>query len=429
MNLADLESYLLMSTFEYTRHSSIQALRGVCRRFKLTLDNKDNVVWKSLLEKYSTPLVGKRLLFGNSLGTTALMVKASVESHECISCRLWFNLVRNPLYDIVVCKRCSKKTNFRLVSLKQACMNYFLDYRAQRDDQSLVKFKKGNSLQVLWTHIRIIAFSKYPDGELEKKINARFAKKYKTELRRHDAKETRIIDIAFRFVDAVWQSPTRVDQVLRDQELVKDLVYTFGSKEDVFGDVLEHKVRSVTKTNTVAHRLYDYAAMLTYMRKLNLLDFRYGVTSGHRANPYHIYRHHVNEGLHFYEITRQHADAKNEFTDRILAVEVYMLRNTLTELQRKTLAVAMCAEDKIDYDPEFFKTFVQTKEGNPVGLSRQLREKKILDQNHLSWETNSFLVGGHNQDVAEMLAKKNVLHRTRGYPPMMRFLTVNLGSS
>lgn len=426
MNFADLESYLLMSTFEYTRPPSIQFLRLVCRRFRITLDNRNNVVWKDLLQTHSTPLVNKRLLFGNSLGTTALLVKASVVRDECVSCRLWFNLVRNPLYDLLVCKRCSKKANFRVVSLKKACMNYFLDYKAQTANESLVRFRKGNSLQVVWMHVRAIAFSEYPNGELDNKIGARFAKAYKTEIRRHGAKEKRIRDIAYSFLDVLWQSPARVDQILRNQELVKDLVYSFGSKEDVFGDVLEHRVRSAMKTTTVAKRLYDYAAMLTYMRKLQLLDFRYTVTAGHRCNPYNIYRHHVNEGLHFYEIARHHADAMEEFKGRILAVEVYMLKKDPTKLQRKSLAVAMCAENKVDYDAEFFKDFVENKRGNPAELSRKLREKQFLNQNHLAWERNNFLLRGYSLQAAEMLGEKNVLHRTKGYPAMMRFLTVQL---
>lgn len=390
------------------------------------LDDRKNSAWKSMIQEYCTPLVPNQILWGKSLGTTALMVRASVLQHCCISCRLWFNLKPNKLYDIILCGRCSKKNVFRVVSLKKACFNYFLDYGFQKENRNLVKTKVGRSFLVLLTHVRMVAFDKYPGGELVSKMNKRFARAFKTELKKQQEKEKRIRVISYKFIDVLWQTPLRVDPVLRNQATLTDMIQSFGSTEDVFGDALERKVRASTTVGTVAQHLYDYGAMLTYMRKLDLLDFKYDATGGHHCSPFNIYRHHVNEGLHFYEISRQHADARKELASRVLEVETYILRTPMTQPERKALSVAMCAEDSINYSAEDFERFVVGQWGNPAEISRHVREREFLHQNHLAWEINNFLVSGHDQDDAQQLGKWNVLHRTKGYPPMMRGCFINL---
>lgn len=354
------------------------------------------------------------------------MVRASVLQHCCISCRLWFNLKPNKLYDVILCGRCSKKHVFRVVSLRKACLNYFLDYGLQKENQNLVTAKIGRSFLVLLTHVRMVAFEKYPDGELVSKMNKRFARAFKTELKKEQEKNKRIRAISYKFIDVLWQTPLRVDPVLRNQATLTDMIQRFGSTQEVFGDALERKVRTSTAVGTVAQHLYDYGAMLTYMRKLNLLDFKYDATGRHHCSPHYVYRHHVHQGLHFYEISNQHADARNELAARVSEVEIYILRTTMTQGERKALSVAMCAEDSINYNAEDFHRFVVGREGNPAEISRHVREREFLYQNHLAWDINNFLVTGHNQDEAEELGKLNVLHRTKGFPPMMRSCFINL---
>ena len=426
MGISDLPTPVLARTLGYTRFSSLQVLRCVCRCFRDVLDDRENSMWKCMIQEYSTPLVSNRILWGKSLGTTALMVRASVLEHSCISCRLWFNLKPNKLYDIILCGRCSKKHVFRVVSLKKACFNYFLDYGFQKENHNLVKAKIGRSFLVLLSHVRMVASEKYPDGELISKMNKRFARAFKTELKKQQEKEKRIRCISYKFIDVLWQTPLRVDPVLRNQATLTDMIQGFGSTQDVFGDALERRVRASISVGTVAQHLYDYGAMLTYMRKLDLLDFKYDATAGHHCSPYQVYRHHVNEGLHFYEVSKQHADARKELRARVLEVETYILRTTMTQAERKALSVAMCAEDSINYNATDFQGFVVGRQGNPAEISRHVREREFLHQNHLAWEINSFLVEGHDQDAAQQLGKLNVLHRTKGYPPMIRGCFINL---
>ena len=426
--IGELPIPLIILIFEFTAHPYLQSLRGLSQRFREILDDRYNATWNSIMTKHCTPTVERRLLWGNSLGTTALMVRASVVHGACISCRLWFNLGRNEFYDLVVCRRCAKKTAFKVVNLNKACFNYFLGYKTQQENSDLVKHRKGRSFLVLLTHVRAVASAKYPGEELQQKINARFARAFKIELRQQQERGKRIQEISFKFIDVLWQTPSRVDAILRDQEVLKDLVQHFGSRKDVFGDTMEKRVKANTKTDVVAQRLCDYAAMLTYMRKLDLLDFRYDVTDGHRCDPNFVYRHHVNGGLHFYELSRQHGDAKNEISKRARDVEIFLVQHALTTSERKALAVAMCAEEAINYSLGDFRGFVVDQQGNPVTVARRARERDFLTQNHLVWETNHFLIQGYNQEVATALATSNVLQRTKGFPPMMRTCFIHLST-
>lgn len=401
----------------------MKVLRCTCRSFRDVLDNK-NPDWQAVIDKYCTPLVP--LSWGKSLGTTALMVRSSALRNTCICCRLWFSIKVNKFYDVRICGVCSKKNLFRVVTLRKACFNYFLDYELQKQNAGLIKIKRGRSFSVLLSHIRIVAQEKYPDGLLETKINARFAKALKTEMKKQLEKEKRVQDLSLKFCDVLWLNPARVDAVLRDQAIVTGLITSFGSKNEVFGDLMERRVKASTSVSVAARNIYDYAAMLTYMRKLNLLDFRYGVTGGHRCHPNNIFRHHIHAGLHFYELAREHADARDELASRLVHVETYMLRKRPTQSERASLCIAMCAEDSVNYRAEDFECYVVGSKGNPVEISRQLRKRDFLHQNHLVSEINHFLHHGYDYEKAQRLAKQNVLYRTKGYPPMKRVCFINL---
>lgn len=415
---------ILAHTLGYTRFPSLSVLRLVCRRFRQVLDDK-NIFDKMYVENCS-PLV-PRLLFGNSIGTTSLKICASKKEKCCISCGLWFNLKMNIFYDILLCDKCSRKYIFRVVTLRRACFNYFLDYEVQKENKSLVKVKHGRSFRTLLHHVRKIAVNKYPHGQLEEKMNERFARAYQTEINKQQQRERRIREISYKFCDVLWEAPSRVDSILHDQEALKDLVHRFGSLTDVFGDTLEHKVRSCTKTGGAAKRLYNYGAMLTFMRKLELLDHKYDITFGHRCVPTNIFRIHSTGGLHFYELSREHADARKEFMSRCHEVETYLVRmGHVDKPWRKSLSVAMCAEDSIDYVAQDFENFVNSQEGNPVEIARQVRERKFLYQNNLAWEINSFTSRGYDQEASRRMAVANVLHYTKGYPPMKRACYINL---
>lgn len=429
MAFSELPPPLLMLTFEYASSYHVQILRSVCSTFRNVLDDDESVVWHSILKKYSTPLVHNRVLWGDSVGSTALMVKESVLRNHCVSCRLWFGLRKNELHDLLLCERCSKKQVFRVVNLRKACTNYFLDYQVQKENNLLVTVRKGRSFQVLLNHVRAVALGTYPDGLLQKKMNERFCKTFKTELRKQREKEKRMREISYKFCDVLWKSPSRVDVVLRNQQVLQSLVRRYRSSQYVFGDSLDRKVRAVTKPQVVAKHLYDYAAMLTYMRKLNLLDDAYEVTQGHRCDPNNVFRHHVNAGLHFYELSRLHADSKQELAGRALQVETYLSLNALDSAQRSALAVAMCAEESVNFNQDDFREFVLRQQGNPVQVARRVREQNFLDHNHLAWEMNNFLALGCSPEEALRLGTANVLHRTKGYPPMMRSCIIDLSSS
>lgn len=423
---AQLAPPLLALIFEYHRAYQVKLLREVCKSFRDVLDDGGNSYWKDMLGKYSSPLVKTRVIYGKSVGVTALILKESFLLKTCVFCGLWFNTKKNRLHDILLCGRCSKKQVFRIVNLRKACTNYFLDYNVQKENHILVKLKKGRAYEVLLNHVRNVALAKYPNGDLEKRMNKRFSRLFRTELRKQKEKKKRIVDIGYKFCDILWETPSRVDKVLRDQNVLKDLVQKFGSRHDVFGDTLENRVRALRKCEVAARHLYDFGAMLTYMRKIHLLDDCYEVTSGHRCHPRNIFRHHVNEGLHFYELSRLHADSREELLRRSSDVQIYLVQKKQREEGRKQLAIAMCAEDSTTYQADFFNSFILQGEGNPVFLARQQREKEYLQHNNLAWETGNFLLSGHDQENAQRLATNNVLQYTKGYPPMMRTCIIDL---
>lgn len=430
--LSSLPADVLSLILEYAPAHVLPYLRQLCVVVRDILDDEDNVAWKSIYEKYSKSTYGLRVLYGKSIGVSALMVRASGRQNACVCCRLWFNLERHRFFDVILCQRCVKNNVFRTISLRKACQYFFLNYRLQKENGMLLQIKKGRSQHVLYEHVRDTALKKYPNGELQDKITKRFERSLKTDIRKRDEKIKRIRDISEKYIDFLWESPSRIDPVLRDQEVLKDLVAKMGSSREVFGDTLDSLVKAYTKTTTVARRLFDYASMLTYMRKVNLLNFGYDISPDTRCHPHQIFRHHVNGGLHFYELCQQYADEMNQLLKRSTEVDMHILQNTLTSHHRETLAVALCAEEGVSYRVQDFYNFVATGEASgeqhPVAIARRIRRNEFLNQNHYQWELQSFVnMGTYSVETARKLAEKNVMQRTKGYPPMMRVCYINLG--
>lgn len=220
----------------------------------------------------------------------------------------------------------------------------------------------------------------------------------------------------------------RVDPYLRNLSNITEMVRAHGSTHIVFGDVKDVKIHCRHTPREASVRLYNYAAMLTYMRKTDFLDQDYKLIPGTGSTPHDIFQKHTRGGLHYYENTRAYMDAKKEFYTRFHEVERHLSVGS-TRIGRKSIAIAMCVEDNIDYVVEDFQQFVDIGEGNPVYIARQKRKMVFLNANNYMVYLDEMLMNDHHITESAIMAENRVLWDTIGYPPMMRQCYINLSTS
>lgn len=420
--LDDIPLPILVTISEYTMYESIYSLRRISRNFRRVLDD-ENPLWNSIYDGYLKGSV--KLLYDNSIGTTALLAKASRNNMVCISCGTNFWLSINEFYGTILCRKCETLNTFVVVNLREACLEFFLDYKTQVDNEMLCKSRRGRSFKVLKHHVRSIATVMYPGRELEAKMNARFNRAYRTHIRRRESRSRRSNALIVEFEKVFRRNPYRMDACFRCYKYTRKIVDNHGSTSQVFGDVFSYKITTKFTPMEVGRRLYDYACMLSYMRKHDFLDLKYNTNLFVDSNPYYIFRKHTRGGLHFYETTREYVDARTEIRCRSSEVNAY-IKTGLNKKERRSLAIAICAEDSVYYCEQDFKFFVENSVGNPVYIARDKRKRVFLNANNHMFYVDQHMAGSYSGDDATEWATKMVLNRTDGYPPMMRTCYINL---
>lgn len=425
MSIKNIPDPLVVLVSEYVRPSHLYVLRDVCKDIRNVLDKK-NPLWERILSHNIAP---KRILYKNSIGTTALLVKSSWKQAFCLNCERTTMLHINYYYGIFLCYDCEKNNKaFFEVNLKAICFDYFLDYKTQKENANLIKVRNGRAFKVLHKHILKVAHLQYPDGELQDKINRRYYRNRETAIRRYRSRERRTASIKTSFGYLVGSNISRIDPILTDIISLTNVVNMFGCREKIFGDVYSLKITTRYTVSEVCNNLCDYSMMITYMKKKGFLDEQYHVNFfAVGTTPFYVYsKHRLPSGLHFYELVNEYVDSVNETEKRSAQVERYLLTEKTTR-QRKSLAIAMCVEDGIDYNQEDFQDFVESGLGNPVYIARKRRARVFLNRNGFMDYMDRFLQAGYDVHEASNVATKLVLDRTKGYPPMMRVCNINLG--
>ena len=422
-----LTSYI----FEYTRPPCHHVLRHVCRNWKNVLDDESNPTWKSIIRESYEPKVHRQLVWSSSVGCTALIMRSSKIFTLCIVCGNHCNVTHNKFYDVFLCERCKHLGLFETITLRRGCWLYFLNIQQMQNEESLVKVVHKGSTTVLLHHIRKIGDQLYPSGLLDRKIEARNRRRINTEMKRVEERHKREHLAKEVFERLSMTFPLRTDELLKCQHRVRALITSFGSYEDVYGDAHRLKIWTRTKGDDVGIKEHQYACMLTYLRKNDLLDGEYGDVNEECPHPRHLFKYHHHGikgdgGLHFYERIGSYAASIKEYDQRCKEVEIQMIVNTTTKEQRLRVAIIMCVEDDCEYNVDAFRDFVQNSQGNPAKLARQLRKQKFLLENNFEQMRNHLFWSGHCWKDANTLAKLRVLNNTKGYPPMKRTCHVEL---
>ena len=415
---------LVVLISEYVLPSHIYVLRDVCKDIRDVLD-KNNPVYEKILSHVIAP---KKILYKNSIGTTALLIKSSWRQAFCLNCGCTTLLHINYYYGIFLCYECEKNNNFFFeVNLRASCVDYFLDYKTQKENVNLVKVKNGRGFKVLHKDLLEVAHTQYPNGELQTKLDLRYFRMLETNKRRYKSRERRIASVKTTFNYLVNCNISRIDPVLMDMVYLTSVVNMFGCRDKIFGDVYSLKITTKFTVSEVCHNLCDYSMMITYMKKKGLLDNHYNMNRfSIGTTPLYIYLKHMrSSGLHFYEMVNEYVESANEIEKRSDEVQRYLLTEK-TKQQRKSLAVAMCVEDAVDYNHDDFEEFVEFGLGDPVYLARKKRARVFLNRNGFMDHLDRYLNAGYRTSEAYDLATKLVLDRTKGYPPMMRVCYINL---
>jgi len=207
---------------------------------------------------------------------------------------------------------------------------------------------------------------------------------------------------------------------------LENIINMYDCNKIVYGDIRSLRIKTTTSVDKVCQRLCEYAMMITYMKKTGFLDQEYNMRSFlNGTTPRYIFLRHIRGGLHFYESVNQYVESMSEIEKRSNDVERFLLNDT-SKKRRKSLAVALCVEDSVDYCNEEFNDFVEHGLGNPVHIARNKRSTVFLNQNSFMEYLNRFLDNGYYMSDAWSIATNHVLERTLGYPPMKRCCYINL---
>ena len=416
---------VLINILEFVRMDHIPKLTDVSRRFRKILATTAKDHWEEIRTKNLFPNLLK-ITCQNSVGTTALMLQASVQTSRCVQC---MHHISRPheFYGVRLCKQCQQLPHFLQSGLKKACKEYFLDGAEQLDNESLLKRKHGNSHVVLQHHVVRVATTNFSECVLQQKLEARKKRRRDVNSNRDMALQQRSKNVrrGYEFQSRHFKQ-ARIDETLLGEANIDklfDLVIKNSCFDTVFGDIFSHKVETRTKDDFVVKELIDFACMLTYMRKMNLVDDSY--TELGEPLVKHVFKKYQN-GLHFYEYVSEYASTKNAYELRVREVEQYIISSKLDKDSRKALSISMCAEDNIEYDEPEFEFFVNFGVGNPAEIARSVRQKHFLNDNNFMVHVTTNLQMGFGYFDSLKKAKERVLNRTLGYPPMKYVCRINL---
>jgi len=105
---------------------------------------------------------------------------------------------------------------------------------------------------------------------------------------------------------------------------------------------------------------------------------------------------------------------------------MHLAGRIVNSIERKELSVSSCVEDGVEYDETVFSDFVEYGSGNPVILAREKRKSVFMNMNgYGSIFAQLMNFHGLDEDIAKQYAKKRVLYKTYGFPPMIPVCVVD----
>lgn len=420
----EIPSVLLTPVLEYSRLVNPRTLRHVSKAFKNVMDDSTNPVWAEMMKKYNNPKV-PGLLWASSKGCTALIMRQSVLQHCCVSCSSNApDVAKNPFYGVYLCTVCQILPIFRIQSLRKACNYFFLDFKTQKDNPYLLNLKIGNLRIVLVRHVQKIATETHSADGLWQMIDERQARADALKSKRIEYRDRRAFILKAVYAENMAKYPSRVDAVFQDYATLHASVQQFGAWQDVYEDFYDLKISPKISPTEVARRESDFAQLLTHMKKLDVLG-------SDSIQPRHVFRKFRHSGPHFYDQIQELAQSDRELKQRSAQVQEYIRfhGSNMNRPLRRSLAIALCVEDDIDYNPNFFKEYVISGIGNPCEIARDLRCQIFLDRHDFQATLISLLNRGFSVDQASSCAKRGILERTYGFPPMVRVCEIMLTTS
>ncbi|AAR26910.1 FirrV-1-B35 [Feldmannia irregularis virus a] len=420
-------------------YDTLRELKHVCKSFRSALGTR-SVVWNDLYFRYCNecaPNTG-RLRWGKSVGTTALMLRLSSMTATCVSCGFQgrgFKMKpeKHPFYGVRLCGACVRLSPFRMESLTAMCQLFFLDRQHVLQGDTVTTIKIGRAFMLLFDKMKAEAERTYPNGLLKDKMDKREQKRILQSIRKIESQRKRIEDATNHFNVLVSCYSSRIDPVLQDQERLQEAVRYFSAISLLSGDFYDNKITSKTTPTLYAKKQLDFAELLTYMKKMGLLnrEMQYADEDPvHAINPKYIFKIYVQNGLHFYDQVHQYAMAEQQLRARIQDVRTFINVNrqrlrSSTELRRQ-LCVSMCVEEGVDYCPIYFKDFVIYVVGNPCIQARRLRCFEFLTRNGHQEVVQKKISYGFSMSAAIRSASKYVLDQTNGFPVMSRACVIDL---
>jgi len=409
----------VINILEYVELNSVHHIRRVSKYSKEILDSdKNKKMWNRISNKYCMPY-HKGIGIKNSPGSTALLKRASCISHRCISCfRRDIRIYIHPFYNINMCGLCKMDKLFLISGLKTACKKYFVNPSSSFIQQSIVKQKVGNNFRVMDKHVRSYAEIVYPGGDLRMKLDNLRIKRDSIDIRRGNLRQGRMNDVERGFSKLCTENPSRVDKVLSCFKCTKSLILVDMLNMYIFGDLFSYKIRTSSNVKEASEKMYEYASMISYMKKCGLMTERYqNIYDSYTSR--HIFKKYVHGGLHFYEVLSSMTNSQRLYKKRLDKMTIHLDIKCLDVSSRKKLSVSTCVEEGIEYDEDSFDEFVRYGVNNPVRIARDRRKLLFLNSNgHMTNIYRYMEFYRITEEEASIHSTNRILNVTMGYPIM-----------
>ena len=429
---------ILTQIFLYHRatdNAQLRELKCVCKSFHSALGNND-ALWHDMYSRYVMPFKD-RVCWGKSAGSTVLMLRHSMKTRTCLSCGISEkSRYKHPFYFVRLCEDCTRRSPFRVESLRAMCDLFFLDRTQVKREKLVSTAKVGRAMLVLFDKVKKVAEDIYPDGLLKTKMDEREHKRLMQSIRKIESRRRRTEEEKLQFSLLVSQYSSRIDPLLRNEERVQEAARYFDAFSLLCGDFYEDKITSHITPKIYAKNQVEFAELLTFMKKLGLLDqdMTYYIRDPfNNINPKFIFRSHLRDGLHFYDQAHQYALAEQQLRTRVKQVHSFIDGNMETLRTsyafRRQLCLSMCVEDGVDYCPVYFKDFMSSLIGDPCTQARRLRCFKFLEERGYREIVEMKLSYGFSMDAAMKSATRIVLDKVNGFPVMTRTCVIDLSPS
>jgi len=423
-NITDISSYNLINVFEYVQFNDIKIIPRISKYMKEILDT-NSPYWEKKSSEICKPK-GNSILCDQSPGLTCLIVNAGFRVSRCISCKSQAWVHRHEFYDVPICIQCENiNMSFMFGGFKSICKKYYLDPEKHENDENISKIRVGSNYRVLDSHVLKAASIFHTNGVLLKKLELRNLRKELVTKKRFQKCKERRRKVKYEFEKLVSLNDVRVHEDLSQFISAEKIAYHHEVGDYIFGDCFRPIIDSFMSFDEASHRLFEFVCLVTFMEKRSLLDASYCANDDAHM-PGHIYKGYRKSGVHFYELVTRYSDARASYWKRLDKMSIYICVKILDADQRKKLAISTCIEDGVTYDCLYFSDFVDYGVGNPVSLAREKRKNIFMNSNGYESIYGQLMnFHGLGSDIAHRYAKKRILNRTHGFPPMIPICSID----